>query len=69
MEFLVLQTNTVPEVGQIGMAAVYRGNHETPKEAAEAAVASLNLRVNQRLFVIAGPAYLPYTVTPEVREG
>jgi hypothetical protein len=32
-------------------------------------VAVLNLRVNQRVFVISGPAYLPYTVTPEVREG
>lgn len=69
MEFLVLQTNSVPDVGGVANVGAYRGNHNTPKEAAEAAVAALNLRVNQKMFVISGPAYLPYTVTPEVREG
>lgn len=69
MEFLVLQTNNIPAIGQGGVVSAYRGDHATPKEAAEASVAVLNLRVNQKVFVISGPAYLPFTVTPEVREG
>jgi hypothetical protein len=69
MEFLVLQTTSVPALGSSASVSAYRGDHATPKEAAEASVAVLNLRVNQRVFVISGPAYLPYTVTPEVREG
>lgn len=69
MEFLVLQTNNIPAIGQGGTVAAYRHEGDTPKEAAEASVAVLNLRVNQKVFVISGPAYLPYTVTPEVREG
>lgn len=69
MEFLVLHSSTVPDIGGTGAATVYRGSHNTPREAAEAAVAALNLRVNQRMFVVSGPAYLPFTATPEVREG
>jgi hypothetical protein len=69
MEFLVLHTATVPGVGQTGQARVYRGEHDTPRDGAEAAVAALGLRVNDKMFVVSGPAYLPYTVTPEVREG
>ena len=69
MEFLVLHATTIPDLGQSGSASVYRGSHNTPREAAEAAVAALNLRINQRMFVVSGPAYLPFTSTPEVREG
>lgn len=69
MEFLVLHTATVPGVGQTGQARVYRGEHATPRDAGEAAVAALGLRTNEKIFVVSGPAYLPYTVTPEVTEG
>lgn len=72
MEFLVLHTASVPEVGQVGQATVYRVNDPAvtqPDQAAIRGAAAMQLRANQKEFVVVGPAYLPFTVTPGVTAG